>query len=123
MPVPLGKKDKPTRDSMVEDLPALWLPKTTAGERIERVRGSERRGRRCWSRASEVDDGAVDDARRCFVRGHGGYCVVCVSFGRGISGKRPVSVAPRLACSCLAETAFSSPLGAKERVEACRCAG
>jgi len=77
------------------------------GQRIERVGGSERR-RELLEPRERVDDGAVDDARRLLLRGHGGYCCVV---GRGINFRRPVSVAPRLATAAAGETAYSSPAG------------
>ena len=52
MPVPLGKKDRPTNDSIVDDLPALWLPNTTIWGRESRASVAPSVAASCWSRAS-----------------------------------------------------------------------
>ncbi len=52
MPVPLGKKDNPTNDSMVELLPADWLPKTTIWGRESSASVAQSVAASCWSRAS-----------------------------------------------------------------------
>jgi hypothetical protein len=52
MPVPRGKKDNPTNDSMVELLPADWLPSTTIWGRESRASVAPSVAASCWSRAS-----------------------------------------------------------------------
>ena len=52
MPVPRGKKDNPTKDSIVDDLPALWLPNTTIWGRESSASVAPSVAASCWSRAS-----------------------------------------------------------------------
>ena len=71
MPVPLGKKDNPTNDSIVELLPALWLPSTTICGRESSASVAPSVAASCWSRAS-VSTTAPSTTRV------GGSCVVMV---------------------------------------------
>ena len=51
MPVPRGKKDNPTNDSIVELLPADWLPNTTIWGRESSASVAPSVAASCWSRA------------------------------------------------------------------------
>ena len=102
MPVPLGKKDNPTKDSIVDDLPALWLPNTTIWGRESSASVAPSVAASCWSRAS-VSTTAPSTTRV------GCSCVAMWFSAQTAGGRRKLLV--------------SSPLGFVERVEACRCDG
>ena len=71
MPVPRGKKDNPTNDSIVELLPADWLPNTTIWGRESSASVAPSVAASCWSRAS-VSTTAPSTTRV------GGSCAVMV---------------------------------------------